>query len=122
MASKKKIAGNPLVKVGPTLDEKELRTVMEESVRLFETQTPLVLYDFSAVKTIRSSAAAVFVAMVDAASQKGSKVAIVKPSGTAKEIFDMLGVTKIVPMFPEIDEALEHFKNRADNPEITGKF
>jgi anti-anti-sigma factor len=103
-----------VVNPGDVFGENEIRWVMEEITTLFDKKVSCILFDLSGLEQIRSSAAAVFVGLVGIAREKGSKIAILNTAMSVREVFDVLGVAAVIPVYPSIEEALEGL--REDKP------
>ncbi len=100
-------ADKAIVTLGVRLEEDEIVELMEECQKLFRKKVGLILFDFSKMESIRSSAAAVFVALVGTASMSGTKIAIINPQKSVSDVFEILGVSKVIPLFSTVGEAVE---------------
>jgi anti-sigma B factor antagonist len=84
----------------------ELEGIFE---RLFEREKSQILVNISGLEYISSAGAAVFIQAASRAQGAGGNMILVDPTPEVMEIFELLGVPKILPIVRGRDEALAAF-------------
>lgn len=102
--------GIATIKIGKKIESLEMAHLISEHEKLCRDKARIVLLDFSETETIRSSVAAVLVTFSAKLLEGGPQTAIVNPHKNVSEIFDLLGIGKLVPVFSSQDEALENLE------------
>ena len=71
----------------------------------------IFLYDFHKLTFLNSTGIRFFIRIIRTAEQNQKKVAFVDPHPNIAEIFQLLGIDKIVKIFPDVEKAMESITN-----------
>ncbi len=100
-----------LVKIRGWLDAHTFELFDRALANLFQGEKKHILIDLSQVEYISSAGAGVFIGALTTAQETGGKIILMNPTKTAKEIFDLLGLSQIFQFVQSVPEALELFEN-----------
>ena len=96
-----------LIKLEKDFDFEEL---LEKAGETIDMGAPGVILDFSEVDYIRSSVAAVLVGLAGLALDKGAFVAVAAPRKEVLEIFEALGVDRVMTIYDTVEEAVNKYQ------------
>jgi anti-sigma B factor antagonist len=84
----------------------EMENVIED---LFRKQMFKIIVRLDGLDYISSAGAGVFIGAIGTATANGGNIVLLSPSGSVKEVFDLLGLTQIFPVVFQENEAIGYF-------------
>jgi len=73
---------------------------------LFEKRQFRIIVDISNLNYISSAGAGVFIGAFAVAQENHGTIIVVKPQSSVKEVFDLLGLSQIFPIYDTVDDAM----------------
>lgn len=88
------------------LDANTFEDFDEALNRIFGDSVYKVAIDFSGLEYVSSAGAGVLIAALSIAREHGGEIVIAGAKGEVKEVFDLLGITRLFKIVGDIDRAL----------------
>ncbi len=83
---------------------------LDETIQsIFEKNVFNIVADMTGVEYISSAGAGVFIGSLSVAQEGGGNIVLVNPTENVREVFDLLGLSQIFMIEPDIDAALAKF-------------
>ena len=104
-------AGDYLNKLSGERIERECRAKLEEGARA-------LVIDFKHTGLVNSIGVSILLGVIEAAERTGARLIFSDVAGQTSQLFEMLGLTKLVPLAPDEDTAIAALKEFASDPTI----
>lgn len=100
---------NPTIKLiefKGVLDRLASNEVNRQLLPVIEEQSVFLIVDLCNLEYINSSGIYCLMECFAKTKEKGGYLKLIVPNGRVKEILELVGITKVVPLFGTIDEAM----------------
>lgn len=92
------------------LDAHTFEYMQEALDRLFSANRIKIAINLDKVEYISSAGAGVFIGAMGKAQDMGGDIVLINPQPNVLEVFELLGLTSILPFAKSVKEALAYFK------------
>lgn len=104
-----RVENNPtirLIEFKGVLDLLASKDVNRLVLRVIEEESSFLIGDLTNLEYINSSGIYSLMECFAKAKEKGGYLKLFAANGRVKEILDLVGITKVIPLYPTLDEAL----------------
>lgn len=95
-----------LVKFDGVLDLLASKDVNRQLLPVIEEGSPFLVVDLSKLEYINSSGIYSLMECYAKTKEKGGYLKLFSPNGRVKEILELVGITKVIPLFETLEQAL----------------
>lgn len=100
--------GAVIIYIKGFLDANTFDEFDESLNRLFENNVSKIAVDFSELDYISSAGAGVLIGSSSMARESGGEIVLINPVGEVKEVFDLLGITRLFRIAIDAEDALRY--------------